>query len=275
MKISSKIFAATAMFLLFFSAQGAESEYSKNIQSYSYMMRIAKLVNPREKVRIFRLDGFSLVYESGKPAWNVEIEELIGLAKKNKINSMRIDIINFILKNIVGQAEAAKNFEDMEEVVDNVSNMAFRNSEDLIYAITAFNIMDYFLSEHKGMFTGESGRKYRKRAKANLKDSEDKLVDMVKTRYEDENLKKLVAEYKKLFPAEKLDFEQNPPTNIKEVNALFDKCLDSFFRLDKVSSMTDFKSWGYYMLTLLILDSNSLLVDEFNQQLKNYRNTFQ
>jgi hypothetical protein len=68
--------------------------------------------------------------------------------------------------------------------------------------------------------------------------------------------------------------DNTPPADIKEVKALLDTCLDSFFALDKVSSMTDFRKWGHHMLNVMILDSNPILVEEYRQQLKNYRNTF-
>ena len=85
MKINSKILAITAAFLLFCTLHGAESEYGKNMQSYSCMMRIAKIIAEGEGV--FRIDSYSLVYEKGKPAWDTDIETLLGDAKKNKINS--------------------------------------------------------------------------------------------------------------------------------------------------------------------------------------------
>ena len=87
-------------------------------------------------------------------------------------------------------------------------------------------------------------------------------------------MKNLIAEYKALFPDAVMLTDRTPPANIKEVQEVLKDCLAAYFMLDRVSAMTDFKKWGYCMLTLLIFDNNTILLDEYEQQLKNYRSTF-
>ncbi|MBR2720655.1 MAG: hypothetical protein IKB74_04900 [Lentisphaeria bacterium] len=267
MKISSKIFAVTAALLLLLTVHGAESEYSRSMQHYQYTMQIARIISEGQSV--FRIDGFSIVYENGRPEWDKDIEELVAAAKKSKVNAARLDIINSIIARI--KEQAGKRFEDLDSTVDSIADMALRNSDDIIYAVTAYNALDYFLDKHKGMI---SDRKYRKRASSNLDDYEDKLIDITKKRFEDPKLKNLIAEYKALFPDAVMLTDRTPPANIKEVQEVLKDCLAAYFMLDRVSAMTDFKKWGYCMLTLLIFDNNTILLDEYEQQLKNYRSTF-
>lgn len=275
MKISSKFAGKTlllsAMFSIFCTANAEESEYENNISDYSITMRI--LEDATKDDGVFEIFGFSLQFTTGKLKWNETINNHIENAKKNRINTKRIDILNRIVKEI--NEQAGNNFEDIDTAMENIMNFSMENEKDLFYPVATYNILEYFLDKHKKMFQDdESKQKSRKRAKINLKEFEDKIIEEIKKRYEDDELKILVEEYSKVFPKKDLMINTAPPEKFKDVNEIFKKAVKSFWELDKYSAISEFELWGKNMLNVLIFDSEPMMVDEFKRQFNNYRKIF-
>ena len=263
---TAKIFLALMVFLP--SAALADDEFDRAMVSYSASQKIASQM--AKKKNILKVSRQSTSSKS-QFDWSDYLQDDFRDASKNRINADRIKMLGEMISQLNSQIK--NGFEEFDNTVSDIMKEAFTYEDDLVYPIAICVGLRAFMSHHKTMFKRNSVS-VRKVAIENLESCEKEIIEKIQKRFEDEDLKELVAEYKKLYPNEELLFSSTAPAQFAKVLELFEQCMKSFRNLNRNSAIAEFRLWGRDMLNVLILSNNPVLIKEFKLQLDNHKKVF-
>ena len=256
--LKTVLFAAVCMTVL---PASADFSYKDCVVPFYSTQRIALTFMGKEE--IFK-------FSSKKVTWRNNIKTDLEKAKLYKYNSDRVDMLDDYLFAISEQSSTE--WEDFDSAIDEINTKSIEpavNRNDLIWAIAMAYRLNNFC---KGFI-------YKKLSDTDAVKEElatvlDSIKEKVRERYEDDVLKKLTAEYKKLFPNRRLLIDQSLPSNFNACVKLQNECLAAYLNLNKYSAAAEFEEWGANMLNFLLLEYDVLFIKEFETRLKNYTANF-
>lgn len=258
-----------AILLLTGSVMRAESDFDKHIQAFAASQRLAEFLQHGSQLLIGSVPTEE--FPKGKLAWNDFLHDFIRKAQTDNINSSRIDLLSKMLEKL---NQSAKNkFENFDECVSEIIDIDLENNHDIIFVIAMCIRLERFMENSRDMFSS-AALEARRKARSHLEDARKKIVEALRNRYQDQDLRALANDFLKLFPDRELLINRTPPANFSDCRTLSRAAASSFWQLDQYSALAEFADWGQNMLDYLVLDGNPMLIEEFNRRMKDYKNAF-
>ena len=202
--------------------------------------------------------------------WHSNIRKIIEEAKKFRSNTLRLSEMNSLCEMI--SAEFAAEYEGIDSSLPDIAKKCIEpalSRDDLLWAMVLTVNLDNYIEKYvlKNISDNEDIKEELDSIKNTMK---DKCIE----RFEDDVLKKLIEDYKKLFPDRKLLFEHTPPANFKECCKLVSNCLVAYDNLDKYSAVAEFADWGENMLNFMLLAYEPMFIKEYEERYAAYRKNF-
>lgn len=262
-----KVLVAASLLIL--ATAMAESNFDKHIQAFAASQRIMEFLQHGQQVLDSSLP--SEEYPKGKLSWSDFLHDFIKKAQTDNINSTRIDLLGKVLEKLNQSAKVK--FENFDESVNEIMDIDLENNNDIIFVIAICIRLERFMDNSRDMFSS-AALGARRKARAHLEDHRKKIVEVLRNRYQDQDLRALADDFLKLFPDSELLINRTPPANFSDCRTLSKEAASSFWMLDQYSAAAEFSAWGKNMLDYLLLDGNPMLIEEFKRQMKNYKNAF-
>lgn len=259
-----------AMVLLLGSSSfgdGKDAVYADDMDAYVQMQRIIQILSESKKA-VFKKNE-----KDRTVTWNAAIEKLRAEAEKNRCNKKRLELLAVFLGKI--SQLYGNDFKDLDSEIENIDSKCIQEAAtegDFFFALAICIRLNIMLNDFSTFSIPVSTRNA---AKAALQRCKDELVRKIKEQYDNGRLKKLVAEYQKLFPDQELVIDRVPPQSYDDCVKGYQEAMANFWNLDKCSANADFREWGKCMLNVLIYNQSSMFVDEFEKSMKNYTQAFE
>ena len=262
-----KVFLALMVFLPSLTAL-ADNEFDRAMLSYSASQKVA--LKMTKKKDVFKFGEKSASFRKGKLSWSDHLNNDIEAASRHRINDARNKMLGDMIMRLNTQVN--NNVGELDNAILDIMQEVLAQEEDLVYQIAICASLRSFVTNNKNLFKRNDA--VRLAAFENLDDAEKTIIENIQKRFEDEDLKELVNEYKKLYPDEELTFSSTAPAHFTKVMELFNQNIKSFENLNRNSAIAEFRLWGKDMLNVLILNNNPVLVKEFKLQLNNHKKAF-
>ena len=239
----------------------ADFEFKDCVISFYSTQRIALTLMSKDEV---------FAVKRKKLEWRKNIQSDLEKAKLYKYNSDRLDMLEHFLSAVSEQI--SDDFEEFDAAIDEINTKAIEpavNRNDLIWAIAIAHRLNNLC---KGFVFKQLSDT--EAVKEELNNALVAIKEKVRERYEDDVLKKLVSDYKKLFPNRSLLIDRTLPSNFDACIKLQHECLAAYLNLNKYSASAEFEEWGANMLNFLLLEYDVVFIKEFETRLKNYTANF-
>lgn len=202
--------------------------------------------------------------------WHVSIRNMLNEAKKFRSNTVRLNEMNKLCEMISAEfnAEYEGTDKNLPDIAKNCIEPAIGRS-DLMWAMVLTVNLNNYVERYvlKNISDNEA-------IKEEMNNINNVMKNACQDRFNNDDLKKLADDFKKLFPDKKLIFDYAPPSNFNECADLINKNLQAYQNLDKYSAVAEFADWGQNMLDFLILSYEPMFIKEFEERLAAYKKNF-
>lgn len=241
----------------------ADDSFALLETSYTLTQNIAKRLINRDNVYV-------RVRSKRELTWHSSIHKMLDEAKQFRSNANRLSEMNKLCEMI--SAEFSAEYEGTDKNLPDIAQKSIEpaiNRNDLLWAmVLTINLNNYV---DRYILKNISDNKSIQEEMNNIKNT---MKNTCQERFNNDELKKLADDFKKLFPDKKILFDYAPPSNFNECADLVSKNLQAYQNLDKYSAVAEFADWGRNMLDFLILSYDPMFIKEFEERLSTYKKNF-
>lgn len=202
--------------------------------------------------------------------WHSSVQKMINEAKKYRSNTLRLSEMNNLCEMI--SAEFSAEYEGTDKNLPDIAQKCIEpsiNRGDLLWAMVLTISLDNYIEKYVIRNISDS-----EGIQEEMKNIKNTMRNTCQERFNDDILKKMADDYKKLFPKKTLLFDFAPPSNFKECTELVRENLKAYQNLDKYSAVAEFADWGQNMLNFLIFSHEPMFIKEFEERLAAYKKNF-